>query len=96
MSISYHKHGLVNSHQSAVGWFIFFKLLCRENILTKLVGYQQPNCLCVKMEFVLGNIALSCECIHFHGAVFVHVGPAQCVRKIVFHFACAVLWKLHV
>jgi len=29
--------------------------------LTKLVGYQQPTCLCVKMEFVVGTISLSCE-----------------------------------
>jgi len=29
--------------------------------LTKLVGYQQPTCLCVKMEFVVGTILLSCE-----------------------------------
>ena len=27
----------------------------------KLVGYQQPTCLCVKMEFVVGTISLSCE-----------------------------------
>jgi len=27
----------------------------------KLVGYQQPNCLFVKMEFVFGTISLSCE-----------------------------------
>jgi len=27
----------------------------------KLVGYQQPICLCVKMEFVVGTISLSCK-----------------------------------
>jgi len=27
----------------------------------KLVAYQQPSCLCVKMEFVVGTISLSCE-----------------------------------
>jgi len=27
----------------------------------KLVGYQQPTCLCIKMEFVAGTISLSCE-----------------------------------
>ena len=36
-------------------------LLCSKNILRKLVGYQQPTCLCVKMEFVAGTISLSCE-----------------------------------
>jgi len=29
--------------------------------LMKLVGYQQPPCLFVQMEFVVGNILLSCE-----------------------------------
>jgi len=23
----------------------------------KLVGYQEPTCLCVKMEFVIGNMS---------------------------------------
>jgi len=36
-------------------------MLCGKNILMKLVGYQQPTCLCVKMEFVVGTISLSCE-----------------------------------
>jgi len=31
------------------------------------------------------------NCIHFRGAVFVKVGRHNCVRKMVFHFACAVL-----
>jgi len=31
----------------------------------KLVGYQQPTCLCVKMEFVVGTISISCELFHF-------------------------------
>jgi len=26
----------------------------------KLVVYQQPTCLCVMMEFVVGTISLSC------------------------------------
>jgi len=26
-----------------------------------LVGYQQPTCLCVRMEFVVGIISFSCE-----------------------------------
>jgi len=40
----------------AYGLFVF----CNKNILEKLVGYQQPTCLCVKMEFVVGTISLSC------------------------------------
>jgi len=47
------------------------------------------------------------NCIHFCGAVFVHVGTIlygtilygklwhDFVRKIVFRYTCAVLWKLH-
>jgi len=42
---SYHKNGLVSSHQSVGRWFIFY-VLCSNNILTQLVGYQQPTCLC--------------------------------------------------
>jgi len=26
--------------------------------LTELIGYQQPTCLCVKMEYVVGTISL--------------------------------------
>jgi len=36
-------------------------VFCSKNILTKLAEYQQPTCLCVKMEFVVGTISLSCE-----------------------------------
>jgi len=36
-------------------------LVCSKNILTKLVGYQQPTGVCVRMEFVFGTISLSCE-----------------------------------
>jgi len=39
----------------ADGWFIKIKkLLCSKNSLTKIVGYHQPTCLCVKMAFVVG------------------------------------------
>jgi len=60
MSISYHKNGLVSSHQSVGRWLIFY-VLCSKNILMKLVGYQHPTCLCVMVEFVVGTISLSCE-----------------------------------
>jgi len=50
----------VSSHQSVGRWFIFY-VRCSKNILMKLVGYQQPTCLCVKMEFVVRTISLSCE-----------------------------------
>jgi len=35
------------------------------------------------------------NCIHFRGAVFIHVGSAQLFTENVFRFACAALWKLH-
>jgi len=38
-----------------------FHVLFSKNILMKLVGYQQPTCLCVKMEFVIEKISFSCE-----------------------------------
>jgi len=60
MSISYHKNGLFSIQQSVGRWFVFY-MLYSKNILTKLVGYQQPTCLCVKMEFMVGTISLSCE-----------------------------------
>jgi len=58
--ISYYKNGLVSSHQSVGRWLIFY-LVCCKNTLTKVVSYQQPTCLCPKMEFVVGKISLSCE-----------------------------------
>jgi len=62
MSISYHKNGLVSiSSNQSVGRRLSFYVLYSKNILTKLVGYQQPTSLCVKMEFLLGTILLSCE-----------------------------------
>jgi len=57
MSISYYRNGLVSSHQS-VGRRYIFSVLCSKNILMKLVSYQQPTCLCAKMEFVVGIILL--------------------------------------
>jgi len=40
---------------------VHFYVLCSKNILTKLVGNHKPTCPCVKMEFVVGTIPLSCE-----------------------------------
>jgi len=76
MSISYHKNGLLSSHQSVGRWFIFY-VRCSKNILMKPVGYQQPTCLCGKMEFVIRTISLSCALFLLSKAAFVHVGPAQ-------------------
>jgi len=46
----------------------YFYVFCSKNILTILVGYQQPTCVCIKMEFFHVNY------IHFRPAVFAHVG----------------------
>jgi len=56
-----------------VNFYVLFDM----NIFLKLVGYQQPTCLCVKMEFVVGTTSLSCELCSVSKAAFVHVGPAQ-------------------
>jgi len=63
----------------------------------KLVVYQQPTCPCIMMEFAVETISLSCELCSLSEAAFVHVRPAQfCrLRKKIFRFTCAVLWKLH-
>ena len=53
-----------------------FYVLSSKNILMKQVVYQQPTCVCVKMEFMVGTISLSCElysfswsCFRSHGSV---------------------------
>jgi len=56
---------------------IYFFVLCSKYILMKLVGYQQPTCLCVKMEFVVGTTSLSCELYSLSKVAFVHAGPTQ-------------------
>jgi len=80
MSTSYHKNGLVSrlvsSYQSVGRLFIFY-VLCSKNILMKLVVYQQPTWPCLKMEFVVRTISLSCELFSLSKAAFLHVGPAQ-------------------
>jgi len=62
---------------------VYIYVLSNKNIL-KLVGYQQPTCLCVMMEFVVGTISLSCELSSLScelsslsKAAFVHVRPAE-------------------
>jgi len=73
---------------------IYFYVHCNKNILLKLVGYQQPTCLCVMMEFVVETISLSSELYSLSKAAFAHVRLPQ-LWKTVFRFTCAVLWKLH-
>jgi len=94
MSISYHKNASVGSHRSVGRWLIFYVFLGK-NISTKLIGYQQPTCLCVKMEFVAGTISLSCELYPLPWMFSFMWVRHKCVRKMAFRFACAALWKLH-
>ena len=71
---------------------VYFYVLCSKNFLMKLVGYQQPICLCVMMEFVVGAISLSCELCSLSKAAFVHVRPAQlCTENGISVFMCSVV-----
>jgi len=60
----------------------------------KLVGYQQPTCLCVMMEFVVGTISLSCELCSPSEAAFVHEAGTIVYGKLCFdfHVQCCVAW----
>ena len=96
MSISYHNNGFVSSHQPVGRWFIFMCFLVRI-FLMKLVGSQQPTCLCVNCQ---GGIR-GWKHFAFIWIVFTFVelfsfmwGRHICARKMVFRFTCAVLWKL--
>ena len=89
MSISFHKNGLVSSHQT-VGKMVYFYVLSNKNILMKLVGCQQPTCLCVMMEFVVGTISLSRELCSLSKAAFVHVRSAQlCTENGISIYMCS-------
>jgi len=56
-------------------------------ILTKLVGYQKPTCLCVKMEFVVGNVSRSCQLYSLSWSCFCSCG----VDTIVYGKWCFIL-----
>ena len=89
MSISFHKNGLVTSHQTVGKWFIFMCFVIRM-FWWKLVGYQQPSCLCVMMEFVVGTISVSFELCSLSKAAFVHVRPAQlCTENGISIYMCS-------
>jgi len=69
---------------------VYFYVLYNKNILMKLVGYQQPTCLCVMTEFVIGTILLSCELCLLSKAAFVHVRPAQlCMENGISIYMCS-------
>jgi len=58
---------------------VYFYVLSSKNILMKLVGYQQPTCLCGKMEFVVGTISLSCELYSLSWSCFRSCGSGTIV-----------------
>jgi len=69
---------------------VYVSVVYNKNIIMKLVGYQQPTCLCVMMEFVPGTISLSCELCSLSKAVFVHVRPAQlCTENGISIYMCS-------
>jgi len=69
---------------------VCFYVLCIKNILMKLVGYQQPTCLYVMMEFVVGTISLSCELCSLSKASFLHVRRAQlCTENGISIYMCS-------
>jgi len=70
----------------------YFYVFCSKNILTKLVGYQQPTCLCFLWNrwLEVGPFRFHVNCIHVRGAVFVHVGSAQlCMGNGVSFYMCS-------
>ena len=67
---------------------VYFYVLCNKDILMKLV--QQPTCLCVMMEFVVGAISLSCELCSLSKAACVHVRPAHfCTENGISIYMCS-------
>jgi len=55
----------------------------------KIIGYQQPTCLCVRMEFVFGNISFSyelfshsCSCFRSRGAGTIVYGKCCFVSHV--------------
>ena len=53
-----------------------FYVFCSKNILTKLVGYQQPTVSIWNRWLEVEPFRFHVNCIHFRAAVFVHVGSA--------------------
>jgi len=69
---------------------VYLYVLCNKKILMKPVGYQQPTCLCVMTEFVIGTISLSCELCSLSKADFVHVRPTQlCTENGISIYMCS-------
>jgi len=55
-----------------------------------MVNPRLPTCLCVKIEFVVGTISLSCELRSLSKAAFVHVRSAQlCTENGISIYMCS-------
>ena len=64
MFISYHKNGF--SQLSPIRWqIVYFNVFCSKNILTKLVGYQQPTCPMTRWNLWLEPFRFHVNCFHF-------------------------------
>ena len=68
----------------------YFYVFCSKNILTKLDGYQQPTVSIWNRWLQVEPFRFHVNCIHFRGAVFVHVGPEQlCTGNGVSFYMCS-------
>jgi len=85
------QNGLVSSHQSVGKWLLVY-VFCSKNILSKLIGYQQPTVSIWNRWMEVEPFRFYVNCIHFRGAVFVHVGSAQLCKKngVSFYMCSAV------
>jgi len=89
MSISYHKIGLVSRHQSVGRWLIFY-VFCGENVLAKLVGINSLLVSVSRRNSWFETFRFHVNCIHFCGAFFVRVRPAQlCTQNSVSFYMCS-------
>jgi len=88
MPISYHKNGLVSSHQCVGRWLIF---------MCFVVKIFWRNYLAINSLLVFVSRWNSFMCIVFTSVQLYSFvsGSRNCVREIVFRFTRVVLWKLH-
>ena len=94
MSINYHKNGLVSSDQTVGRWCIFMCFVVR----IFWGNWLAINSLLVSVSRWNSWLELFCfhvNCFHFLKLLSFMWGRHKCIRKVVFRFACAVLWKLH-
>jgi len=74
---------------------VYFLCAFSMNVLTKLFGYQQPTCLCVMKDFVVGTTtSLSCELYSLSWSCFLSGGVGTIVYGkwcIVLQYMCSAL-----